>query len=125
MTTLNFSGRFAGLVEARTKLQSIRVDRLNRLRVGMRLQLYTGLRTKNARKLSAVDPVIVENFYVAIRPAYLTVGGTAGKPYADAFAVLDGFHDYNDMVAWFQGTYNSETFIGRCIRWSFDEALAA
>ncbi len=125
MTTLNFSGRFADLVAARTKRQSIREDRHRRYAVGTRLQLYTGLRTKQARKLTEADPVVVENVYVAIRPEYLTLGGP-GYPKVDndEFARMDGFASYAEMVAWFQATYGQRTFVGRCIRWQFDEATA-
>ncbi len=120
MTTINFSGRFADLVASKVKRQSIRADKQGRYRVGTRLQLYTGLRTKAARKLTADDPTIVRNLYVAIRPEYLTLGGPGeAKIDRDEFAVMDGFADYADMLAWFQDTYKQREFIGRCIRWEF------
>lgn len=120
MTALNFQGRFANLVAAGTKRQTIRVDRLGRLAVGRQLQLYTGLRTKNVRKLTTIDPIVVENVYVAIRRDYCTLGGPGyPKIDQDEFAVLDGFKSYKEMVAWFQSTYKAPTFVGRCIRWEF------
>jgi hypothetical protein len=122
MTTLNFSGRFADLVASGTKRQTIRADKHGRLGVGRQLQLYTGLRTKNPRKLTDQDPVVVENVYVAVRPDYLTLGGP-GYPKIDfdAFAMMDGFNSYAEMVGWFQDTYKQPSFIGRCIRWDFLE----
>lgn len=120
MTTLNFYRRFAPLVEARIKRQTIRADKHSRYAVGTTLQLYTGLRTKAVRKLVAIDPVVVENVYIAVRPDYLTLGGPGyPKMDIDEFAQLDGFADYRDMVAWFQETYEQHSFVGRCIRWAW------
>lgn len=120
MTTLNFSARFAPLVAARQKRQTIRVDRHQRYAKGVTLQLYTGLRTKLARKLTDVDPVVVENVYIAVRPTYLTLGGPSyPKIDIDEFAMMDGFNSYTEMVRWFQDTYKQHSFIGRCIRWDF------
>lgn len=121
MTTLNFSARFAPLVAARTKRQSIRTEKsAARFAVGVPLQLYTGLRTKEARKLVEEDPVVTEIVYVGIRPTYLTLGGPGyPKIDVDEFAHLDGFESYAEMVAWFQDTYRAATFTGRCIRWDW------
>jgi hypothetical protein len=120
VTTINFSGRFADLVAQRIKRQTIRADKHNRYRMGTSLQLYTGLRTKNARKLTKDDPIVVGNLYVAIRPEYLTLGAP-GTPKIDPdeFACADGFADYADMLEWFQDTYKAREFVGRCIRWEF------
>ena len=51
--TLNFQGRFADLVQAGKKRQTIRAERKDgqRPRVGQWLSLWTGLRTKNTRQL--------------------------------------------------------------------------
>lgn len=122
MTTINFSARFVDLIESRRKRQSIRADKHNRYKVGHPIQLYTGLRTKGARKLSDVDPIITENIYVAVRPDYLTLGGPGyPKIDRDEFARMDGFADYAEMVAWFQETYKAHTFVGRLIRWEWIE----
>jgi hypothetical protein len=120
VTTLNFKGRFADLVASRAKRQTIRADKHGRYRVGTRLQLYTGLRTAQARKLTEADPVVTENVYVAVRPEGLTLGGPGyPKIDQDEFARLDGFESYAEMVAWFQGVYRQHAFIGRCIRWDW------
>lgn len=122
MTTLNFQGRFADLVASRIKRQSIRVDKHGRYKVGTALQLYTGLRTRKARKLVDTDPIITENVYIAVRPGYLTLGGPGyPKIDVDVFARLDGFKDYAEMVAWFQTIYKSSTFVGRLIKWDWLE----
>ena len=126
MVALNFSGRFCDAVASGAKRQSIRVDRHHRMIVGRPLQLYTGMRTKSVRKLTPTDPIITERVYCAVRPDYLTLGGPGyPKIDQDAFARLDGFADYIEMVAWFQATYKQPTFIGHCIRWAWAERRVA
>ena len=126
MVAINFSGRFAELVASRVKRQSIRADKTARYRTGRTLQLYTGMRTKDCRKLTVTDPVITERIYCAVRPDYLTLGGP-GYPKIDMneFAVLDGFANYAELVQWFQDTYKQPTFVGHCIRWAWAERQAA
>lgn len=51
MALLNFQKQFADLIEAGTKRQTIRAARKYPIKVGDKLYLYTGLRTKYCRKL--------------------------------------------------------------------------
>lgn len=118
MVAFNFSPEFANAVQSREKLQTIRQTR--RAKVGDSIQLYTGQRTPACRKLSDTDPVCTYVGYVAIRPDYLTVGDTRKHPRdVDAFARLDGFNDYADMVAWFQSRYGKSSFCGYLHRWEW------
>ena len=118
MVALNFSPEFAGPVERREKRQTIRQTR--RAKIGDRIQLYTGQRTKDCRKLSDIDPVCTYVGYVAIRPGFLTVGNVDDHPRdRDVFARADGFKDYADMVAWFQARYGQHSFIGYIHKWEW------
>lgn len=118
MVAFSFSEQFAGPVSRREKLQTIRQTR--RAKIGDRIQLYTGMRTTSCQKLTDVDPICTYVGYVAIRPEYLTVGDTSKHPRdRDEFARLDGFADYEAMLAWFQGRYGQPTFIGYLHRWEF------
>lgn len=119
MVAFNFHAEFAGPVERREKLQTIRSTR--RAKVGDRFQLYTGQRTKACRKLSDIDPVCTCVVHVAIRPASLTVDTVQMEPHElDAFARLDGFADYAAMYRWFCQRYDTLVFDGYLHRWSFD-----
>lgn len=51
MPLLNFELRFAGLIESGEKRQTIRAQRKYPIKAGDKLYLYTGVRTKNCRKL--------------------------------------------------------------------------
>lgn len=112
MVALNFSV-FVDKVERGEKLQTIRRD--FRGNVGDRIQLYTGQRTKQCRKLG--DSICTDIDYCAIRPSYVTFGDADKHPDADEFARADGFADYKAMVAWFQEKYQSYSFIGKVIKW--------
>jgi hypothetical protein len=58
MVAYNFKPQFAPLVEAGTKLQTIRAERRSRHAApGEAIQLYTGMRTKACRKLLTPDPI--------------------------------------------------------------------
>lgn len=122
MVAFNFSPQFAPLVEARTKLQTIR--RGNRVKVGDRLQLYTGQRTKNCRKLVTPDPICIVNTYVGLRERDVTIGDVRNAPRDfDDFARADGFPDYAAMWKWFSERYETLSFTGRLIRWRFDDGV--
>lgn len=73
MTSLGFKARFAELVERREKRQSIRANG-DRFRVGGRIQLYTGMRTKVCRKLAADDPVCVSVEPIIIAADFVALG---------------------------------------------------
>ena len=116
MVAFNFQPEFVPLIVSGIKCQTIR--KRARAKVGDRLQLYTGQRTKACRKLIEPDPICTLVDYVGIRPEYLTLGNVkqhAGD--ADAFAVRDGFEGYDDMVMWF-AEYGSTYFQGYVHCWS-------
>lgn len=118
MVAFNFQSQFADPIQQREKKQTIRQSK--RAKVGDRIQLYTGMRTKQCRKLVETDPVCVCVDYVAIRPDYLTVGDVRKHPRdRDEFARLDGFKDYADMVAWFENRYGQPSFVGYLHRWEW------
>jgi hypothetical protein len=97
MVALNFQPRFADLVEVRTKRQTIR--RSDRVKVGDRLQLYTGQRTAACRKLVDDDPVCVAVTYCKLCPSGILLGDMRlGRGMFDAFARADGFADWDKFA---------------------------
>ncbi len=120
MVALNFQPQFAPLVEARIKRQTIR--RSDRVRVGQRLQLYTGQRTAACRKLVTPDPVCTVATYVHLSADDIVLGSTKHAPRGfDEFARADGFRDYAEMWRWFERQYGVSHFIGRLIKWDWPE----
>lgn len=118
MVAFNFQQQFAAPIQSREKCQTIRQTR--RAKVGDSIQLYTGMRTKNCRKLVEEDPICVCVDYVAIRPGYLTVGDVNKHPRdIDEFARLDGFASYAAMHRWFAERYGTDHFVGYLHRWEW------
>ena len=119
MVAYNFQARFADAVASGAKRQTIRAPRKNgHALVGSPIQLYTGLRTKDARKLREPDPLCVKSTYCAIREDSITLGNLPTVD-LDEFAQRDGFENFDAMKAWFRGTHGLP-FIGQLIMWVLD-----
>lgn len=119
MVAINFSPQFADAVAAGRKTQTIRQKA--RARAGQALQLYTGQRTKDCRKLA--DAVCVDCTYVGLTERGVTLGDTSRFPGdRDDFARADGFEDYAAMWKWFSERYETNSFTGHVIRWTLTAA---
>lgn len=68
MVAYNFAAQFAEAVETRKKRQTIRAPRKDNrhAKVGDKLQLYTGMRTTNCRKLVNPDPRCTASHKIAL-----------------------------------------------------------
>jgi len=123
MVAYNFKEQFAGDVEDGAKLQTIRRDA--RCKVGDKLQLYTGMRTKKCRKLAdavctAVIPVKICDTEMFLNGERLHPGNALRGEYDDRdndFAQKDGFDSFMDMADFFRQQYGSLPFEGFVIRW--------
>jgi len=115
MVAFNFQQQFVPDIQSGKKTQTIR--RRARAKAGDRLQLYTGMRTANCRKIVDPDPVCILTNYIHLQPGGITFGYASLFPSADEFARMDGFRDYADMHAWFTERYGSPYFVGALIRW--------
>lgn len=114
MVAINFSARFAGPVERGEKRQTIR--RGKKCATGATLQLYTGQRTKECRKIG--EAVCRDVTYVCLTARGVTLGDKSKFPSdIDDFARADGFADYADMWKWFSERYETNSFTGYVIRW--------
>jgi len=119
MVAINFSPQFAEAVAAGRKTQTIR--RSARAKAGQALQLYTGQRTPDCRKLA--DAVCIDCTYVGLTRRGVTLGNTSRFPGdIDDFARADGFADYAEMFKWFSERYKTNSFTGHIIRWRIEEA---
>jgi len=116
VVALNFQMPFSGKVEAGIKRRTIRLDGKRRPpRAGETLQLYFGMRTRYCRLLRTAK-------CTDVRRCILNVGNASvwrvtlyrledGKPVSekhvtarrslDAFAHLDGFNGWPELVAYF------------------------
>lgn len=119
MTALSFKARFAGPVERREKRQSIR-EHGDRFKVGLPIQLYTGMRTKACRKLVADDPVCRSVEPVTITREYTAIGDwrLASGDLID-FVRADGFKSIAEFHLFFLD--GRERFDGFLIKWGWPE----
>lgn len=131
MVAFSFKGQFAAPILAGTKRQTIRAGRNRPPRVGERLQLYTGMRTKHCRKIIP-DPICTEVRVVCIEvdPAHPQI--IASIDFGDfklrdheieRFARADGFAGTGECSArramgnFWMRHHGPGEFLGLLIRW--------
>lgn len=120
MVAFNFQSNFSAPIESQQKIQTVRSKQ--RAFAGDVLQLYTGQRTKLCRRLLPGKTVVCAvSDYCHLAPGEITFGDKSLHPEnLDDFARMDGFCDYNEMMAWFQERYNQRHFVGWVHRWRIE-----
>lgn len=117
MPAYNFKKQFAHAVEIGDKNQTVRPKRKRPTVVGDDLYLYTGMRTKQCRKLRDTTCWLVQDIEIGV--GGIVLDGWVmliESPAADDFAEDDGFLDSRDMIEWFDITYDLP-FKGEVIYW--------
>lgn len=118
MVAYSFQARFAPLVEAGVKTQTIRAHRKRHARPGEAIQLYQGMRTKHCRKLVDPDPVCTAVRPILIDETGIRFGGNWLNPDQQiALAQADGFTSWHDMLLWWKKTHADLPFEGVLIEW--------
>lgn len=125
MVAYSFRPRFAPLIESGAKTQTIRAPRRRHALPGERLQLFTGMRTRQCRKLIpdprcvAVTPILLwpENGRWLGRIPGSLPGGVRFQV-DDAFAREDGFSDAADFGQFWAEAHGVAPFSGYLIRWA-------
>jgi hypothetical protein len=118
MVAYNFNPRFAPLIESGKKLQTIRDKGKKRhAQAGERLQLYTGMRTRNCRKL--LQPLCLEVLPISIRLSGVSVNGKdLDQAQTNELALADGFENFDEFIAFFSARLPLD---GLLIKWSPDK----
>lgn len=104
MPALGFRPQYAALILAGRKDQTIRAPRKVPIKPGDRLHLFTGMRTKNCRKIGTA--VCSEVFHLYLSHHLRTCGTTSTGPFTceerDALARRDGFANWDELrtVLW-------------------------
>lgn len=116
----NFKSRFAASVLDGSKRQTVRRKRVDgRMPCrGDMAACYTGLRT--ARSCLLVRAPIVECSYVDIDFIDRKIaidGEVLSERNANAFAVADGFRDFDDLLRFFEEEHGGEVFEGFVAKW--------
>lgn len=123
MSAYGFKAQFAAAVTAGTKHQTIRALRKSGRHVlpGEAIQLYTGMRTKDCRKLVDPDPVVISVEPISIQQC---VDGVQvflkeerlGPRELTRLAVADGFAGPLEFLTFFRETHGLP-FNGVLIKW--------
>lgn len=118
MPLLGFKKQFAPLVESGAKRQTIRAKRRDgrNPHPGDTLYLYTGLRTKQCRKLGAAKCTSVQEVVIT-RHGPILAGRHLGCDEASELAAKDGFSCYGDMADFFFDKEHDLPFWGLLIEW--------
>lgn len=114
MVAFNFKAEFAPDVESGEKRQTIR--KTQRCKPGDPVQLYTGQRTKQCRKLG--DGVCTDAYMVVISETGVSSKNlviTSRKRRA-VFAAADGFKSWAAMLGFFEKQYGLP-FVGFLHKW--------
>jgi hypothetical protein len=132
MAALNFKGMFVDPIEDGSKKQTIRAFRKYPIEPGERLFLYTGMRTKNCKKIG--EAICSEIWLITIKGDTQFSFGPLDKiilmspdenirwefnttRQLNAFAKKDGFTGWVDMKEWWSGVYGLVAFQGVLIKW--------
>ena len=123
MPALNFKAEFAPEIVAGRKTQTIRAPRRDgrpTATVGSRLYLYSGLRTKGARKLGEAVCTRTAQVVITVERDLLINGRRMLPTDADLFAMRDGFKCESDLIDWFASVHGLP-FEGSLIEWDQTE----
>lgn len=137
MPSLNFQKQFVPLIESGEKRQTIRLERKVPIKAGDKLYLFTGLRTKNCKRILPHNVIVEEDYRPFVRckgverivffsryindTDFLICCELNGQPVIkpnelQALAKADGFDTYYDMYDFFNNQYGLP-FEGVLIKW--------
>lgn len=125
MVAYSFTSRFVPAIAAGTKTRTIRAyGKRRHARSGEALQLYTGLRTRQAKLIRVATCIRAVPVRLAFEARVLVGARIWGEPVAadelDDFARADGFAGAADMGAWWcrDRSDGSLDFDGLLIEWA-------
>ena len=128
MPALNFKPEFIDKILTEEKSQTIRPTRKHPIKVGDRLYLYTGQRTKQCRKIgeavcSKVSPIAISTCSFEREYRVILDGREMTQREIREISSADGFEDIKDFLSFFFEHKRSETdgvitgFTGQLIKW--------
>ena len=115
MPALSFKKKFVHAIETGQKRQTIRLLRKRPIKAGDTLHLFTGLRTADCQKITAVKCTSVES--IEIYPTHIKVGERVlNMRERVALAQADGFDSLAKFYDFFMEHYGTP-FVGVIIKW--------
>ena len=116
MVAFNFKKQFIEAVEEGTKRQTIRAHRKDgrQPKVGDKLQLYYGMRTKKCRLLRVAECLKVVDIYINDGGVFMNDTGVGFD--RETIAKEDGFDSWREMHAFFVKEHGLP-FEGVLVKW--------
>lgn len=120
MPLIGFQMKFKESIKSGKKKQTIRQPRKRPFKVGDKLYMYTGVRTKKMKKIAehvvrAVSSIIICKEGYALL-GYKKIIFTCDMKDLNRLAIKDGFQTWDDLVEWFDKKYELP-FHGVLIEW--------
>ena len=120
---LNFQPQMKPPILALTKIHSIRLDKHDRWKPGMKIHFATGARTKNYNNFLLGRCVSIQKISMLFDNEklfdHITIDGrTQLSAEIQQLARNDGFKNYRAFQEWFINMYG-EIFVGKIIHWTF------
>lgn len=116
---LGFKPQFVPRILSGRKIHTIREDKTNRWKPGNKIQMATGVRTKNYNCFKTAVCVSVQTIEIRNifddKNAVLIDGRKLTKEEIKTLAKNDGFDNVKDFWNWFF----MEDFIGKIIHWTY------
>lgn len=110
MVAYSFRSRFVARIEDGSKRQTMRNERARHARVGEKVQLYTGMRTKSCRLIGiatcpAVLPVRMDFHALTVAFGPGLADTIASPAELEWFARRDGFDSWADLRTFWNGEH--------------------
>lgn len=105
MPQYNFKSQFAGAVERGEKRQTIRPRRKRFTKPGDTLYLFTGLRTRQARRLRTETCIDVQSIRIYDLNRVAVDGNFLSQKEVEQLALADGFETAAEFFAFFERQY--------------------
>jgi hypothetical protein len=117
MPAYNFKLRFRAKIESGEKRHTIRGERKQKQRVGDPCCLFTGMRTKNCRRIFNAPCLKVERIVIGANGVVIIDGEQLSRDERESFARCDGFESFSEMLAFWDGRL---PFSGEVIHWDYE-----
>lgn len=116
MPAYSFKPQFVPFILAGEKTHTIRSPRRHAQRTDQLCHLYTGMRTRQCRKLFTAPCLKVERIVIGANGVVIVDGEQLAKDEREALARRDGFQSFSDMLAFWDGRL---PFEGHIIHWDY------
>lgn len=113
MALLGFKKEFRNMILSGEKRQSIRRVGKRSFRVGERLAMYSGLRTKYCKRIGESKITAIKVLEFEKNGTLLLDGRILDRQSREDFAKADGFISFDNMIGWFEKEYGDEIYSER------------